>query len=371
MAGRSARSCDLTTRARVVVALLFAGAALAAPGIARAADDAAEPSTFDKLVDDFNSGADLVKNVPSIAVFEAMWSININVGTMLATRTWDSFRGPLAHELTRILYGTTWTAMLGTESLVAALATGGRFGWASGARYWTTWLVGADVPAGCAKLGAAGGCGVGVGSFGGLAFRLQNTHIWVEASGGWIEQRVSTDADKTIAESTWLMTPAHVYWEGRRDVGPISLRAEAGPSLDFGMHNAHMHARAGRGSLTKVGSWTELYPLDGGLGGGGRLLGQIGWRRIASLEGELRMVPLVLGLAQESPDPELGALARPRSAGIPIYRQIGLGGSMFVRAIPVRLGLHFWAAEMSTRRVTEIGHRAVELKFEFPLRGDL
>jgi hypothetical protein len=313
-----------------------------------------------------------VKNVPSIAVFEAMWSININVGTLLVMRGWDSYRGPLAHELTRVLYGTTWTAMLGAESLFAALATGGRFEWAGGARYFTTWLVGGDVPAGCAKLGAEGGCGVGLGSFGGLAFRLQNTRIWLEASGGWIQQRVSTDDRRTLAESTWLMTPIHAYYEARRDLGALSLRGEIGPSLDFGMHNAHRHARAGQDvDLAKLGSWTELYPLDGGAGGGGRARGQIGWRGTAFVDAELRVVPLVLGLANESPDPDLGPLARPRAAGIPIYRQLAVGASVFVRSIPVRIGAHYWAAEMSTRPITDFGHRALELKFEFPLRGDL
>jgi hypothetical protein len=303
-------------------------------------------------------------------VFEAMWSININVGTILVTRCWDSYRGPVAQELTRVLYGTTWTAMLGAESLVAALVSGGRFGWADGAKYWTTWLVGTDVPSGCAKTGASGGCGVGVGSFGGLAFRVNNTHVWLEASGGWIEQRVSTDDVKTLSESTWMMTPLHAYYEARHRAGPFGVRGELGPSVDFGMHNAHMHRRAGHElRVDRLGSWTELFPLDGGIGGGFRALGQIDVKKLAFLEAELRFSPLFLGAANEHPDSELGPMSRERSAGIPIFRQVNVGAATYIHAIPARIGLHYFAAELSTRKITDLGHHAVMVKYEFPLRG--
>src|SRR6185437_5836079 len=114
--------------------------------------------------------------------------------------------GTLGHYSRRIFYGTTWTAMLSMEALIVAVASGGNLDWIQEANYRTDWMLPFDLPA-CSHPGVNGGCGVGMGSMTFLQIRPHGSHWWVEAGGGWYEQRVLDDPLRTLTESTWMLTP--------------------------------------------------------------------------------------------------------------------------------------------------------------------
>lgn len=336
--------------------------------VTRYADVAPAPPRKRSTLDDFRAGSDLLASVPTIAVFDGSWSIALQVGSLLANRGWDAPypQGLLAHEATRILYGSSWTLMLGLESLIAVVASGGSFAWLAEANYRTDWIFGLGVPAPCPATGAYGGCGVGIGGFGGLYVRPRGSHWWFEASGGWVQQRVANDERRTLAESTWVLTPLAAAYEVRGEAGPVEVRAQAGPGIYFGMHNAHVHPTLlGRRAMDVP--WHELYPLDAGIGPGGRAeIRVIGYKRL-SLDAELVMAPFLLGATTTSPSSDLAPLDGPRD-GMPVWRKVGLGVSWDHSESSMRAGIAFFGAELSGRNPLVFGHRGVMLRFEFPLR---
>jgi hypothetical protein len=273
----------------------------------------------------------------------------------------------VGHFGTRTLFGTTWTLVLGGESLALALGMGGNFAWARQARWRTDALVGLGVPAGCAKPGSNAGCGMGFGTFGGLRFELRSVPLWLEASGGWIEQRVVSDGSRTLAESTWLMTPLHVFHQAQVERGPFRLTAAIGPNVDFGMHTAHLHAHAGE-AKPYPRNWLEMHPLDGGVGGGFQAEVDVEILRRVSIDAETHVSALAIGFVDRQPDAGLAPLHGARAGGIPVFRRVSLGVAYHIPALPLKLGLAYWAAELSTRSITTLGHEAVLLRFDFPLR---
>ncbi len=349
---------------RKAVAALLALALAASPRAARADDD----TGVAKFWHDLNAGKDLLKTVPSIAVFDGSWSIGLQIGSFLVTKTWRGRepRGAIANEATRVLYGTSWTAMIGAESLVAVVATGGRFTWLAEAAWRTDWMIGLDLPA-CPSVGAYGGCGIGVGGFGGLHVRPLGSRWWLEASGGWIEQRVATDARRTVAESAWVLTPVAATHAFEIGESPLALRGRAGPGVYFGMHNAHVNPTE-LGERTISAPWHELHPLDAGLGPGARAEAHVVVMRRLSFDGDVAVAPFIVGGPTTHPSPDVAPLDAPR-AGTPVWRYVAAGVSWDdVPILPMRAGLAAWAAELSGRRVDRIGPRGVMLRFEFPLR---
>ena len=315
----------------------------------------------------FHSGADLLARVPAVAYIDASWSLAINAGTLEAARQWDTPRGLVAHFGTRALFGTTWTLVLGGESLALALGMGGNIAWARQARWRTDALVGLGVPAGCVKPGSNAGCGMGFGTFGGLRFELRSVPLWVEASGGWIEQRVASDPSRTLAESTWLMTPLHVFHEAHVERGPFRATGAIGPSVDVGMHTAHLHPPAREGGPYPR-NWLEMHPLDGGLGGGIQAEVRLEILRRFSIDADAHVSALAIGFVERQPNAALAPLDAPRAGGIPVFRRYSFGVAYHWKEMPLRLGLSYWAAEMSTRSLWTLGHEAVLLRFDFPLR---
>lgn len=329
------------------------------------------PPARTSLLDKLTAGRDLLDTAPTIAVFDGSWSLTLQASTLFTNRTWNAPypKGLLAHEATRVLYGTTWTAMLGIESLVAVMASDGKFAWLGEATYRTDWVFGLSVPA-CPYTGAYGGCGVGVGGFGGLHVRPLGSHWWFEVSGGWIQQRVANDENRTLAESAWIMTPLAAAYEVRAGENPVALRVRAGPGAYFGMHNAHVHP-------TELGApkldvpWHEIFPLDAGLGPGARMEARLIFLERLSLDAEVVLAPLFIGGPTTSPPREVAPLDAPRG-GIPTWRYVGLGASWDrPDFMPMRVGLSFFGAELSGRPITKLGHQGVMLRFEFPLRVGL
>ncbi|MCA9589224.1 MAG: hypothetical protein KC657_28130, partial [Myxococcales bacterium] len=121
-----------------------AGPLCASPAGADEPRPGARPPRPRGLVADLRAGKDLLDTVPTIAVFDGSWSLNLQLSTLLTNRTWSAPYpgGLLSHFTTRFLYGTTWVAMLGVESLAAVTATGARFDWIGEAHYRTDWALG-------------------------------------------------------------------------------------------------------------------------------------------------------------------------------------------------------------------------------------
>jgi hypothetical protein len=320
------------------------------------------------LIADMRAGKDLLETVPTIAVFDGSWSLTLQLSTILTNRAWSTpYPGGLvSHFTTRFLYGTTWVAMLGVESLLAVTATGADFDWIGEAHYRTDWAVGLLAPGSAAASAPAS---PGVGGFGGLHVRFARTRWWYEVSGGWIQQRVANDERRTLAESTWIMTPAAIAREVSVGGGPLEVRARGGPGVYFGMHNAHVHPTV-TGARTLSVPWHELYPLDWGLGPGGRVEARAIFFGRASLDAEIVVAPLLIGGVDARPRADVAPLDGPRG-GTPVFRSAALGVSYEDPSTPMRVGLSYFTTELSGRPVVDMGHRAVMLRFDFPLRADL
>ena len=360
------RDPSLLTALRAAVLVGVASALSAKPASALEPDSAApaSPSVLARL----SAGRDLLQRVPAIAELEGGWSIVMQLDTLLTSRRWDAPypKGLIAQQATRVLYGTTWTAMIALESLTLSLASGGRFDWLAEAHYRTDWMFGVSAPS-CPTPGANAGCGVGIGGFGGIEVRPFKSSLWYEVSGGWLEQRIASDSRRTLEESAWVLTPLTVTYAASASAGPLGIDARLGPGAYFGMHSAHLHPTTA-GERTLDVPWHELYPLDGGVGPGARAELGVTFAHVVRLEGGVVAAPLVLGSRRTHVAPELEPL-RLEPNGVPWWRALSCGVAVSDPAWPMRLGMSFFAAELSTRRIEALGHAGFMLRFDFPLRA--
>lgn len=340
--------------------VLVVAAACLAPGTARAD----EPSPT--LLEHLRAGRDLLRTAPTIALFDGAWSVVTELDTLLTSRRWDAPYpdGLVAQVATRALYGTSWTGMLVLESFAASLASGGRFDWLAEAHYRTDWIFGVTAPA-CGAPATGGGCGAGVGSFGGLHVRPRGSRFWFEVTGGWLEQRIANDAERTLEESSWVLTPLAVTYALEGSAGPVALAGRIGPGAYFGMHSAHLHPTK-LGEETLDVPWHELYPLDAGVGLGGRAELGVTVARTVRLSGSAVVAPLVAGTRRTRTSPEFAPLAG--GAGIPWWRALSVGLDVTAPSLPVRFGASLFVAELSTRPPRELGHGGFMFRFDFPLR---
>ena len=339
---------------------------LSAPAL-RAQSSSDPGSTPPSLLERIRAGRDLLDGVPAVAGFDGAWSIATQLDTLLVARRWDAPypQGLVAQEATRILFGTSWATMIAAETAAASLASGGRFDWIGELHYRTDWIFGVDSPA-CPRPGAFGGCGVGIGSFGGLHVRPAGSSLWYEVTGGWLEQRVATDARRTLEESAWVLTPLSVTQAASAASGPLALGLRIGPGAYFGMHSAHLHpTEAGKRTLEVP--WHELYPLDVGVGPGMRGDLSITIARSVRIAGGFVVAPLVLGTRRTHVTPELAPLAA-GGRGVPWWRAGSVGVTIARPGAPLRFGLALFGAELSTRPLEQVGHLGCMLHFDFPLR---
>jgi hypothetical protein len=305
-----------------------------------------------------------------MAMIDGGWSILTTAAWLAATRGWDA---PYPYGVTgataaRVLYGTPWTFLIAGELALARALAGPRYGSLRRARAHFDWLAGVAVPSRCpagAPLGAGGsGCGLGLGGMSAFMAEVRGGPVALDYrfDGGWLVGRVADDAQRTLAESVWVIEPAALVVRVELPLGdPLALELDAGVGLLFGMHNAHVHPRP-EGVLQP--SLAELSVRDAGIGPdlrfGAALFALDG--RVA-LEGEAALAPLaghhetaaLTGLVVEPP-------------GLPVWRSASAGVSALLPPIePVRLSLRVWAAELSTRPLLALGHRALMLRFSVPL----
>jgi len=316
------------------------------------------------------AGAELVQSVPTAAIIEGGWSLSLQINTALTNRTWDAPwpQGMIGQYSTRILYGMSWTVMMGLESLVVVLAAGGKLDWLAEAAYRSDWVVPIDLPA-CPHVGAWAGCGLGVGTFSLLQIRPRGMKWWFEAGGGWTQQRVLNDALRTVAESTWIMTPVSAVREFRTDPeAAVAFRLFAGPGVYFGMHNAHMHPTRRGAEVYPDVPWHQMYPLDAGIGPGARVEGRMIVKQHLALEGEIVVAPFLVGGPSKNVSSDVAPLDFERE-GMSVWRKVGLGLAWDdPRRVPFKTTLAFFGAELSERPVERIGYRGVMLRFDIPLK---
>lgn len=355
---------------RHACSLLLLGAIALGSGDARA-DDAKDTKPKKSLWKRFRAGADLIDSAPNALVLDGMWSVSMHVATELTNRTWDAPYpwGTLGQYSTRLLYGIPWTLMLGLESLILVSASGGTFDWLAEASYRSDWMIATDLPV-CPRPGAYGGCGTGVGDFAFLSIRPRGWKWWFEAGGGWIQQRVFNDQFRTVAESSWVLSPITALYEVKTDPeAPVALRAFIGPGIFFGLHNGHMHPTL-RGQREKDlrPPWHEMYLLDGGIGPGGRAEVRATFFRLVSLEAELVMAPFLLGgPAGSRPSTDIAPLDFERE-GMSVWRKATFALGYVDPKWPLHPKAAVFGAELSDRPVEKAGHRGVMLRFDIPLR---
>lgn len=290
------------------------------------------------------------------------------MNSALSSRAWSAPYpwGTIGHYAARILYGSTWTVMVTLEALAFAAAHGGDPDWLGEAAYRSDWIMPVDAPS-CVYVGASGGCGLGVGGFSFLQARPARSRWWYEVGGGWIQQRVTNDALRTVAESSWVLTPVSVVRELHTDLAaPVAARLFAGPGLYFGMHAGHMHPTTRGRDAYRDAPLTQLYPLAYGIGPGARIEGRLIFGRHLSLEGEIVLAPFIVN-GQPDVRRDVEPLHEDRG-GIPVWRKVTLGiGWDDERALPFKPTLAFFGAELSGRSVDRIGYRGVMLRFDIPL----
>lgn len=354
---------------RATVCLL--GTAL---GLFRASPAHATPGTRapaapqqNTLAADWRSGRDLLASAPFVALLDGSWSVVTELDTLLTSRRWDAPypQGLVAQVVTRTLYGTSWTSMIVLETFAASLASGGRFDWLAEAHYRTDWLFGVTAPV-CPSPGAYGGCGAGAGSFGGLEVRLRGSPFWWTVTGGWLEQRIANDSQKTLEESLWVLTPLAVAYGKDARSGAVALAARLGAGAYFGMHSAHVHPTA-LGAETLHVPWHELYPLDVGVGPGARAELALSVAESVRLSGGAVLAPLVAGSRRTRSYPEVEPLPAGHR-GVPTWRALTLGLDVSPRGSPLRFGAAAFLAELSTQPIGELGHAGFMFRFDFPLR---
>jgi hypothetical protein len=256
--------------------------------------------------------------------------------------------------------------MLGIESMVAVLANGGSLDWIAEASYRSDWVTLVDLPT-CPATGAFGGCGMGVGGFSWFQVRPVRWPFFVEAGGGWIQQRVATDADRTMTESTWVLSPLTVLYEMKTDQeAPVALRALVGPGVFFGMHNAHIHPTES-GQARYDPPWHQMYPLDAGAGPGGRAEIRVTLFRRVSVTGEIVVAPFVVGGPTSRASSDVAPLDFERE-GVSTWRKANVGLGYYDRSMPFVTTLSFFSAELSERPVERLGYRGMMLRLDVPLR---
>ena len=317
------------------------------------------------------SGKDMAARVRDVAALDGSWSLITQYQSILIDRGLFSAgwgHGLVAHVAQKAAYGSSWTLLVGGEAVAAVLASNGDVSWVGGARYRTDWMVPLTLPT-CSHVGANGGCGLGQGGFAFLQIRPRNTHWWFEVGGGSFDQRVRDDALRELGETTWMLTPLTALYElATPSEWPVAAKWLVGPGIYGGMLNASMQPTTKGQDVFRNQPWTEIYPLYGGVGPGGRTEVSFVLGRHLTVDGDLTIAPLLLGGAiyPSSAVAPLDVAHR----GFPTWRKLdfGIGYQDYAR-MPFKPSVEVFAAELSNRRIDKVDYRGVMMRFDIPLRN--
>ena len=230
-------------------------------------------------------------------------------------------------------------------------------------------MVPIDLRLACPHIGANGGCGIGMGSVTFFQLRPRGSHWWYEAGGGWIEQRLLDDPLRTLTDSTWVLSPFSAVYELKSPPdAPVAIDFYIGPGVYGGMHNASVHPTVKGEDVYKI-PWTEMIPLEGGIGPGGRAELALVFGRHLEAHVDATLAPLLIGDATEHPNHAAAPLDYVHD-GIPMWRRGNVGlGWIDYKALPLKPSFELFAAELSERRIDRMGYRGAMLRFDVPLRA--
>lgn len=347
-------------RAAAVALLLCAPAAAGAePPRALAPTDTATIAPAEDF--EFSLVPKPLKHARWAALVDGGWSVAMTAGWITSARHWDApYPEAVLGLLTaRILYGTTHSILVASELALFTALIDPSSPRLSDGRFLNEWWLGANAP-GCAVFEGTG-CGLGLGGYSELSVVLDG---WLELamSGGWIQGRSDDDEARTLMESTWIEAPLMARARASTRLGPLRLRASAGPGLYFGLHAGHAHPR---GPRPEGESPFELRVLDGGLGVGLSARAAVGVPDGLELEAALDLAPF---LVWGGGDARGFAAPLDQAGGRPVWRRLVVGVALpRLTHPPVRMMARVAFAELSPRPVTRAGHVAGVLAFEVPL----
>jgi hypothetical protein len=111
-----------------------------------------------------------------------------------------------------------------------------------------------------------------------------------------------------------------------------------------------------------------MYPLDAGIGPGGRVEGRLIIKQHLSLEADLVMAPFLLGGPATRVSRDIAPLDFQRE-GVSVWRKATAGiGWDDPRILPFKISAGVFGAELSEHPIDRLAHRGVMLRFDIPLR---
>ena len=306
------------------------------------------------------------------ALADGGWSLLMTAAWVASSRGWDAPQpqGLVGVLAARLLYGTSFSVLIGLEVALLRSIFGEDFDGLGGGRHRHHWMAGYQIPGGCPDT-PDWGCGFGLGGYSELSVRLERAPFPLELAltGGWLQGHHGTDPRRTLMESTWVVAPLIARARLPVSLGPARLEAVFGPGIYAGLHAAHVHpTKAGAQSLQVP--LHEMIVLQGGAGLGLHAKLSLELFGALWLEAEADLAPFLLGGTQQNL-PEVVQVLGPFDPGRRLWwrrASVGLGLSREVLE-PLRIGVRHFAAELSERPLPQAGHRAWLVEIEVPLEG--
>ncbi|MBK8013579.1 MAG: hypothetical protein IPK13_19775 [Deltaproteobacteria bacterium] len=320
------------------------------------------------------SEPDPLRHVQWSAIVDGGWSILMTAAWAASARSWSAphIKGVTGLISARVLYGTTWSVLVASEIALLRAVAGPSWSGLSHAEIRNVWWLGRSIPARCDEQD--GTCGLGLGGYSELSVRIFRGPVPFDLlmTGGWIQGHHSSSATGTLVESTWVQAP--LIGRGRVDVGegPVTVSLALGLGVYYGMHNAHVHPRAetAENSPRVRVPFHEIIPLHGGLGLGVHARVSVALCKTVSFDAGADIAPFVLRYeTRRGPDsavaPILGSEAD--RGALLVWRLASIGITLDRRFLyPVRLGVHGFGLELSTRPTRRLGHRGLMVAFDVP-----
>jgi hypothetical protein len=304
------------------------------------------------------------------SLVDGAWSIILTAEWALSTREYDlpQPQGLIGLAAARILYGTTYSVLLAGEIALARILSGEDWSGLSHGVFLDNWLIGFDIPGRCGsgRARVGGPCGLGLGSFGEIGATVYRgpVNIRTVLAGGWIEGRFDDDADRTLAESTWVQAPLSVRAELPIAMGPMKLTLSSGPGIYWGMHNAHVHPHPDSTMDLHV-PFFEIIVLHAGTGPGLYGAVSLSFFDTVALVADADLAAFLLGITNDKAPSVVAPLDAFRDRGLILWRRASAGLS--VALDPLTISVRYYAVELSPGPLAKLGHKALAIGFEVPI----
>lgn len=317
--------------------------------------------------------SDMERQLKSIATVEGAYSYALTSTFVATARTLSPpyQTGIVGITAARILYGSSWTAALLLDIGIASLFSGGDWCWVREATYRTDLQYGLTIPSGCDSFAQAG-CGLGMGTFSELRVRVNNTRIpiWLGISGGWIQGRHDIGVTRSLVDATWVLSPISVETEYVYNDNKLSFRFGGGFGVFGGMHNAHVHPMPDHRAEVDSGPF-EIVPYEWGAGLGSTLRFELNLRNVFSLHGQASLAPMPIHESEKPGVAWLQPMDSTRGDSMLTWRRFSAGLTFDQLWPGHKVGLETTFSELSSRKILSLGHKAIGLRVEIPLRTTL